>query len=217
MPDPLDFLEAHGHLVSGRRRYSTSVRTELLAMSPATIDLYLGPDFDGSEFINWELFRWCEQDELTFTRSRSENKNDGAHVEQNWHIVRQTVGYHSFDTPAELELLNSIWELQRLLTNHFAPQQKLVKKVRNGAKISKKYDAGNAVSAGTRRYGHGLQGGQDEAGAGKQVSESGRDSTSGPRALRRTARPDHCQAGHQPKPGIRVKSNDSTNQASRAS
>jgi hypothetical protein len=102
----------------------------------------LGIDSDnGSEFINWELFRWCEQEKLTFTRSRSGNKNDGAHVEQkNWHIVRQTVGYHRYDTPGELELLNRIWALQRLLTNHFAPQQKLIAKVRTGAKVSKKYD-----------------------------------------------------------------------------
>jgi hypothetical protein len=103
----------------------------------------LGIDSDnGSEFINWELFRWCEQNELTFTRSRSGNKNDGAHVEQkNWHIVRQVVGYHRYDTAAELELLNQIWAMQRLLTNHFAPQQKLVSKTRTGAKITKVYDA----------------------------------------------------------------------------
>jgi hypothetical protein len=37
-------------------------------------------------------------------------------VEQkNWHIVRQTVGYHRYDTAGELELLNRIWALQRLL------------------------------------------------------------------------------------------------------
>lgn len=102
----------------------------------------LGIDSDnGSEFINWELFRWCQQNELTFTRSRSGNKNDGAHVEQkNWHIVRQVVGYHRYDTAGELELLNKIWSLQRLLTNHFAPQQKLVSKIRTGAKITKTYD-----------------------------------------------------------------------------
>jgi len=39
----------------------------------------LGIDSDnGSEFTNWELFRWCAQNTLTFTRSRSGNKNDGA-------------------------------------------------------------------------------------------------------------------------------------------
>jgi hypothetical protein len=36
----------------------------------------LGIDSDnGSEFINWELLTWCEQENLTFTRSRSGNKN----------------------------------------------------------------------------------------------------------------------------------------------
>lgn len=102
----------------------------------------LGIDSDnGSEFINWEPLTWCERENLTFTRSRSGNKNDGAHVEQkNRHIVRQTVGYHRYDTAGELELLNQIWALQRLLTNHFGPQQKLVAKVRNGARISKTYD-----------------------------------------------------------------------------
>ncbi|WP_205759912.1 DDE-type integrase/transposase/recombinase [Arthrobacter sp. PAMC25564] len=102
----------------------------------------VGIDSDnGSEFINWELLRWCEQEQLTFTRSRSRNKNDGAHVEQkNWHVVRQTVGYHRYDTAAELELLNRIWALHGQLTNHFGLQQKLVQKIRTGAKIIKKYD-----------------------------------------------------------------------------
>ncbi|MCY7289145.1 MAG: hypothetical protein LH624_13060 [Cryobacterium sp.] len=50
---------------------------------------------NGSEFINWELFRWCERNKMTFTRCRSVNKNDGARIERkNRHIVRQVVGYH---------------------------------------------------------------------------------------------------------------------------
>lgn len=43
MGDWLDALEAHGHLIPGQGRYSTNVREELLAMSPATIDRYLKP------------------------------------------------------------------------------------------------------------------------------------------------------------------------------
>ena len=102
----------------------------------------IGIDSDnGSEFINWHLLRWCEQEKITFTRSRSGNSNDGAHVEQkNWAIVRNVVGYHRYDTPAELVLLNQIWALQSLMTNYFSAQQKLVSKVRNGAKVTKKYD-----------------------------------------------------------------------------
>jgi len=36
-------------------------------------------------------------------------------------------------------LLNKIWVLQSLTGNHFYPQQKLISKVPDGSKISKKY------------------------------------------------------------------------------
>ncbi|BDX29577.1 hypothetical protein TUM20985_25580 [Mycobacterium antarcticum] len=102
----------------------------------------LGVDSDnGSEFINVHLLAWCEQRQITFTRARPGNKNDGCHVEQkNWAVVRQVVGYHRYDTASELLLLNEIWQLQSKLTNYFYPQQKLVSKVRTGAKVSKKHD-----------------------------------------------------------------------------
>jgi len=41
MPHLLEALEAHGELVSGKRRHCREVRGELLAMSAATIDRYL--------------------------------------------------------------------------------------------------------------------------------------------------------------------------------
>jgi hypothetical protein len=102
----------------------------------------IGVDSDnGSEFINYNLLHWCEQRQITFTRSRSGNSNDGAHVEQkNWAVVRTVVGYHRYDTAAELLLLNKIWVLQSQMTNYFLAQQKLVSKVRDGAKVTKTYD-----------------------------------------------------------------------------
>ncbi|MGO2585700.1 MAG: integrase catalytic domain-containing protein [Brachybacterium tyrofermentans] len=101
-----------------------------------------GIDSDnGSEFINNHLFRYCEAEKITFTRSRSGNKNDGAHVEEkNWSVVRKTVGYHRYDTADELELLRQIYEVLRLQTNFFSPSQKLISKTRHGAKVTKKYD-----------------------------------------------------------------------------
>jgi hypothetical protein len=90
---------------------------------------------DGSEFINGHLLRYCEQEEITFTRSRAGNKNDGCHVEQkNWSVVRRAVGYHRYDTSAELELLNAIYWLLRLQTNFFSPQQRLLEKHRHCAR-----------------------------------------------------------------------------------
>ncbi len=102
----------------------------------------LGVDSDnGAEFINVYLFIWCRNRKITFTRARPTNKNDGCHVEQkNWAVVRIMVGYHRYDTAPELLLLNEIWQLQSQLTNYFYPQQKLVSKVRDGAKVTKKYD-----------------------------------------------------------------------------
>lgn len=96
---------------------------------------------DGSEFINHHLFDCCVANEITFTRSRASHSNDGAHVEpKNWTHVRELVGYHRYDTPAELALLNQIWELDRVSTNYLLPQQRLVFKQRNGAKVTKRYD-----------------------------------------------------------------------------
>src|SRR5450755_4291578 len=113
-----------------------------------------GIDSDnGSEFIDQALLAYCRKRKLKFTRSRSGNKNDGAHVEQkNWTMVRQLVGYLRYDTPGELELLNKIWVLQSRIGNHFYPQQKLISKIRDGAKISKKYDPAQTPHARTSAH-----------------------------------------------------------------
>ena len=101
-----------------------------------------GIDSDnGSEFINAHLLAWCEAREITFTRSRSGNKNDGCHVEQkNWTHVRELVGYLRFDTEAELKVLNRIWTLEQNYTNLLLTQQKLTARTRVGATVTKRHD-----------------------------------------------------------------------------
>ena len=81
----------------------------------------LGIDSDnGSEFINDQLYRYCAQEQITFTRGRVGRKNDNAHVEQkNWSIVRRTVGYYRYDTPQQLDLLNSLYALLHFYVNFF--------------------------------------------------------------------------------------------------
>ena len=121
------------------RKWVLAALEEISLIMPFPI---VGVDSDnGSEFINHHLLTWCEQRRITFTRSRPGNCNDGAHVEQkNWAVVRTVVGYHRYDTAAELVLLNRIWVLQSQLTNYFLAQQKLTSKVRDGAKVTKTYD-----------------------------------------------------------------------------
>jgi hypothetical protein len=101
----------------------------------------LGIDSDnGSEFINDQLYRYCVQEQITFTRGRVGRKNDNAHVEQkNWSIVRRTVGYHRYDTPQQLDLLNSLYALLHFYVN-FLPVMKLKEKVRVGSKVKRIYD-----------------------------------------------------------------------------
>jgi hypothetical protein len=107
----------------------------------------------GSEIINDYLLDWCTQHQVTLTRSRPGNSSDGTHPEQGtWAVVRTMVGDHRYDTSAELLLLNKIWVLQSLMTNYFYPQQKLISKVRNGTKTTKKYD--RATTPHHRAAGH---------------------------------------------------------------
>jgi hypothetical protein len=102
----------------------------------------LGLDSDnGSEFINDQLFRYCTERGITFTRSRPYRKNDNCFVEQkNWPVVRQNVGYARYDTEPELRCLNELYSLLRLYGNFFQPQMKLVSKTRRGAKVAKRFD-----------------------------------------------------------------------------
>jgi Integrase core domain len=112
---------------------------ELQAQMPFPV---LGIDSDnGSEFINHHMLTWCAGQQITFTRSRPNNSNDGCHVEQkNWTIVRRTAGYWRYETPTEMSALNQIWTALSPLTNLFTPQQKLLTKTRVGAKVTKTYD-----------------------------------------------------------------------------
>lgn len=102
----------------------------------------LGLDSDnGAEFINMQLFRYCAERAITFTRSRPYRKNDSCYVEQkNWPVVRQSVGYARYDTAAELASLQDLYRVLRLYVNFFQPQMKLVSKTRHGAKVIKRFD-----------------------------------------------------------------------------
>jgi hypothetical protein len=102
----------------------------------------LGLDSDnGAEFINDELVRYCEKEQLTFTRGRVGRKNDNPFVEQkNWSVVRRLVGYGRYETQRQVNQLNALYAVYRLYVNHFLPVQKLMAKVREGSRVKKIYD-----------------------------------------------------------------------------
>jgi len=102
----------------------------------------LGLDSDnGSEFINANLLRYCQQEHITFTRSRPYKKNDQAYVEQkNWTVVRQTVGYDRYEGPRALAQMEALYQVLCPYVNFFQPVMKLISKERVGSRVRKKYD-----------------------------------------------------------------------------
>jgi len=103
--------------------------------------LGIDPD-NGSEFINWQLYKHCLEKNIEFTRGRPYAKNDNAHIEQkNYTHVRKLIGYKRLDQNHQMEKLNSLYRNEwRFYKNFFIPNKKLISKKRVGAKIMKKYD-----------------------------------------------------------------------------
>ena len=101
-----------------------------------------GIDSDnGSEFLNAHLFRYCQEQQITFTRSRPYKQNDQAHVEQkNWSVVRRWIGYARYEGPHATQVMNAFYECLRLYVNFFQPSLKLVRKTRQGAKLTRVHD-----------------------------------------------------------------------------
>jgi hypothetical protein len=102
----------------------------------------LGFDVDnGSEFINHQVFDFCEKNSITFTRSRAYRKNDQAHVEaKNGSIVRRFIGYDRYEGMASWKIMLQLYASLRLYVNFFQPSLKLISKSREGSKTTKKYD-----------------------------------------------------------------------------
>ena len=103
----------------------------------------LGIDSDtGGEFINWLLYTFCQNQKIQFTRGRPGKKNDNPYVEEkNWTHVRKIVGYHRYDTPEQVNLLNDLYRRElRLYENFFQSVMKLTAKHREGGRQHRVYD-----------------------------------------------------------------------------
>ncbi len=101
-----------------------------------------GIDSDNdAPFINDHFITYCQNNRLTFTRSRPYKKQDQAHIEQkNYSVVRKYFGYRRFDTQRQLIIINNICELISFYHNFFQPVMKLKEKIRIGSRIKRIYD-----------------------------------------------------------------------------
>ena len=103
----------------------------------------LGIDSDnGSEFINYHLFRRCQQRSIQFTRGRPYKKDDNAHIEQkNWTHVRKLLGWDRYDSQIAVDAINDLYRNElSLFQNLFLPSVKLKEKIHIGSKLTRIYD-----------------------------------------------------------------------------
>ena len=127
--------KAEKHIVAALDRIGKRLPFPLIGIDPD----------NGSEFINWNLYRYCVERTIEFTRGRPYKKNDNAHIEQkNWTHVRKVFGYARIEDEEIVELMNDLNRNElRLYKNFFQPTMKLVKKTRTGKhqeKIKREYD-----------------------------------------------------------------------------
>ena len=97
---------------------------------------------NGSEFINSQMVRYCDGQDITFTRSRPYKKDDNAHIEQkNWTHVRKLIGWDRYDTPEAIRAMNDLFRNElRLSMNLFQPSVKLIRTERKGSRKTRRYD-----------------------------------------------------------------------------
>jgi Integrase core domain len=91
----------------------------------------LGIDSDnGSEFINYHLKTFCDQNQIQFTRGRPYKKDDNAHIEQkNWTHVRKIFGYERYDSQPALEAMNDLYQNELRILQNLLPSMKLLEKL----------------------------------------------------------------------------------------
>lgn len=101
-----------------------------------------GIDSDnGSEFINQCFYKYCHDEKIILTRSRSYKKNDSCYVEQkNGNVVRRLIGYQRYSTNSALECMSRVYDAVHMYVNFFQPTMKLVSKTRFGSKVHRVYD-----------------------------------------------------------------------------
>lgn len=95
----------------------------------------------GSEFLNWTVVPWCQEEHIEMTRSRPNHKNDNQYIEErNGHIVRKFVGYMRLDAFETVAAVNALYDVLSPYLNHFVAVRKCLKKERIGSRYIRVYD-----------------------------------------------------------------------------
>jgi hypothetical protein len=95
----------------------------------------------GSEFINWHMKDWCDQNHIELTRSRPGKKNDNMYVEErNGHVIRKMVGYMNLTCQEIVTALNEYYDILTPYLAHFVAVKRMTGKEKNGSKYRRTYE-----------------------------------------------------------------------------
>ena len=131
-------------LRANRNRAHSKVKQNIIEINNSLPFPLKGVDSDcGGEFINHQVWQWCRENGVQFTRGRPYRKNDNCFVEQkNGDVIRKTVGYYRFDTDEETAALAEVCRYLCPLANFWYPSIKVSGKERlENGKLKKTYDA----------------------------------------------------------------------------
>lgn len=130
-----------GQALMSRGQYPTLEALEKIRKRTPFSWLEIHPDNEAA-FINAHLFKYCQKEQISFSRSRPNKKNDNCYVEQkNWTHIKKIFGYLRYDATEELNIINDLYEHElRLYKNFFQPAMKLKEKTREGGRVHRKYD-----------------------------------------------------------------------------
>lgn len=95
----------------------------------------------GSEFINYMVMAWCQEETIELSRSRPNHKNDNMYVEErNGHAVRKFIGYITLNCFEATAALNSVYDVLNLYLLHFVAVRRTVSKQRLSSRYKRTYE-----------------------------------------------------------------------------
>lgn len=141
----VNYTDAATYWIVLRAQWNKGEQATLLSLKyiqdslPVTLQ-GIHPD-TGTEFINWTLKKWADEEHIKMTRSEPGKKNDNMYVEErNGHVVRKYLKYDRYDIKELVPLVNEYYRLLSFLLNFFIPVRRTTSKVRVGAKYMRKVE-----------------------------------------------------------------------------
>lgn len=98
------------------------------------------PD-SGSEFINYLVKDYFEENDIKYVRSRPGRKNDNMYVEErNGHVIRKMVGYINLTCREAVDVLNEYYDVMTPYLMHFVAVRRMLSKEKDNSKYKRVYE-----------------------------------------------------------------------------